>query len=167
MNAHLEKLIVQNGIEDLIARFDDAVIRYDREAFRDLWAPDGIWEISSPVPMRVQGHDAISAMLGKFHELNQFFFRSTSRPVIHAADGHATFRSPTIELARRDGGIGYANTALYYDEADFDGERWRFSRRFYQYLWVDLKSPLGGETVGLSTRERGGSAPRLESGVPA
>lgn len=161
MTSQLDKLILQNDIEELLARFDDAVIRYDREAFRDLWVPDAVWEISEPVPMRVQGYGALVSALEEFHRMNQFFFRTTSRPVIHAVGAHATFRSPTIELARREGHSGYANVAVYYDEAEFDGDRWRFSRRYYQYLWVDVESPLAGAAVPMSIRERGGSPPRL------
>jgi hypothetical protein len=159
----LDKLILQNGIEDLLARFDDAVLRNDREMFRSLWAEDGVWEISAPIPLRAEGGNAIVAALDSFHTTNQFFFRSTSRPVIHADGDRATFRSPTVELARRERGIGYANVAMYFDEARRVDDEWRFVRRYYQYLWVDTKSQLPGEIVSLSERERGGSIPLLES----
>ena len=159
----LDKLILQNGIEDLLARFDDAVLRNDRETFRSLWVEDGVWEISAPVPMRAEGVNAIVAALDAFHTVNQFFFRSTSRPVIHADGDRAAFRSPTVELARRAGGIGYANAAMYLDEARRVHEEWRFVRRYYQYLWVDSKSQLPGEVVPLSERERGGSVPLPEN----
>ncbi len=158
----LDKLLLQNDIEDLLARFDDAVLRNDRETFRSLWVENGVWEISAPVPMRADGTDTIVAALESFHAVNEFFFRSTSRPVIHADGDRATFRTPTVELARRAGGIGYANVAMYFDEARRVQGEWRFVRRFYQYLWVDLKSQLPGEIVPLPERERGGSIPAPE-----
>ncbi len=74
----LAKLITERDIEDLLARFDDAAIRYDRDAFRNLWMPDGVWEISDPVPLRAQGQDAVVAALDQFHTVNEFFFRSTA-----------------------------------------------------------------------------------------
>jgi len=160
---HLDRLVIQNGIEDLLARFDDAVLRFDIEAFRELWAEDAVWEISAPAPMRASGRNEIVQALEKFHTINQFFFRTTSRPVIHADGDHASFRSPTLELARREGNVGYANVAVYFDEAKLHEGYWQFTRRYYQYLWVDLTTLLTGEIVPLSLRERGGSAPRLRN----
>jgi ketosteroid isomerase-like protein len=143
----VERLALQNEIEDLIARFDDAVIRNDRNAFRDLWTADAVWEISQPVPMRAVGPTAIVAALDSFHTLNKFFFRSTARPVIDLDQDWALFRSPTFELARREERIGYANVAMYYDKAKRENGQWRFVHRNYQYIWVDLKTPLAGESV--------------------
>ena len=147
---NINRLILHDGIEELIARFDDAAIRYDREAFRSLWVENAVWEISVPASLRAVGRDEIVRAFEDFHKVNEFFFRSTSRPVIHFDGDRATFRSPTVELARRAGNIGYANVAVYFDEAILEEGEWRFTRRSYQYLWVDLKTVLNGEIVPLS-----------------
>ena len=36
------------AIYDLVARFDDAVNRRDKNEFRTLWAVDGVWVIGLP-----------------------------------------------------------------------------------------------------------------------
>ena len=47
------------AIHDLVARFDDAVNRRDRDEMRKLWAEDSVWSIGDPRPMSVRGADRI------------------------------------------------------------------------------------------------------------
>ena len=149
----IDRLVARDDLADLLARFDDAAIRDDRAAFGDLWTADAVWEIGPPVPLRAAGRKAIVAALGQFHAVNEFFFRLTARPVVELDGDRATLRSPTVELARRGGRAGYANVAVYHDEARREGGAWRFARRRYQYLWVDLQSPLGGEIAPPTTHD--------------
>jgi hypothetical protein len=44
----IERLAIDAGIRDLTARFSDAVNRRDPDAFGDLFADNGAWEIGNP-----------------------------------------------------------------------------------------------------------------------
>src|SRR5258708_38919278 len=48
----IERLAIDAEIRDLAARFSDAVNRRDPDAFGDLLADDGVWEIGEPFPSR-------------------------------------------------------------------------------------------------------------------
>jgi len=51
----IERLAIDADIRDLTARFSDAVNRRDPDAFGDLFADDGAWEIGEPFPSRAAG----------------------------------------------------------------------------------------------------------------
>ena len=146
---HLQILMSERDLLDLLARFDDAAIRTDLDRFRDLWTEDSTWEIGPPVPMQAKGRDAIVQALKTLQTQNLFFFRLTARPVIQLDGDRAELRSPTVELAGRAGHLGYANVAFYVDEVVRDAGVWRFRKRSYQYIWVDTQSQLQGQTVPL------------------
>jgi len=153
----LHRVIAERAIFDLMARFDDAIIRRDAEAFRSLWIEDGVWEIGqfNPhgskdiAPLRAQGIDQILAAQRQFGALNAFFFRTTLRGVIDLAGDQATARTPTTEYARRHDGHGYNNVALYDDELVRRDGTWLFAARRYYYLWIDSQSPIPGSAVPL------------------
>jgi len=153
----LKRMINEQAILDLMARFDDAIIRRDAEAFRSLWAEDGVWEIgqfnphgsTDIAPLRAQGIDQILAAQRQFGALNAFFFRTTLRGVIDLAGDQATARTPTTEYARRHDGHGYNNVALYDDELVRRDGTWLFAARRYYYLWIDSQSPIPGSAVPL------------------
>ena len=146
----LRSLLIERDLLDLLAQFDDAAINNDLERFRDLWSEDGLWEIGPPIPMQAKGRDAVVQALKTLQMQNLFFFRLTGRPVIRLDGDHAELRSPTVELAGRDGHLGYANVAFYRDEVVLDQGVWRFRKRSYQYIWVDTRAPLSGQAVPFS-----------------
>lgn len=97
----LQRLLDEHAILNLMARFNDAVIRQDMQVFRSLWLPDAVWTIADPIPMRAEGIDQIMAALQKFKDVNEFFFRTTLRAVIMLDGDQATARMPTTEYALR------------------------------------------------------------------
>ena len=42
----------------------------------------------------------------------------------------------------------YNNHAFYEDELVKRDGAWRFARRSYRYVWIDIKSPIGGDVIG-------------------
>jgi hypothetical protein len=48
---------------------------------------------------------------------------------------------------------------------------WRFARRSYRYIWLDLKSPIGGDVIGWAgehltlelERQKSGNYPKSEA----
>lgn len=157
MTSALRRLLDENAILDVMARFDDAIIRRDVETFRTLWVEDGIWEIGqfNPAhvqdvqPLHAQGIEQLVAALELFNRMNEFFFRTTLRGVITLDGDHAIVRSPTTEYARRHDGHGYNNVALYQDELVRRNGTWLFVARRYHYVWIDSVSPIAGNAVEL------------------
>ena len=147
----LRRLLDENAILTLMARFDDAVIRQDTDAFRTLWVPDAVWEIGEPIPMQAKGVDEIVAALQKFNDVNEFFFRTTLRPVIMLDGDRAISRSPSTEYARRRDGHGYNNVAIWQDKLERRDGNWLFVSRQYYYVWVDNSSAIPGTAVALPT----------------
>jgi hypothetical protein len=59
----LQRIVDENEIRDLVARFSDTCILGNHDGFRELWAEDGLWEIGAPFNARVEGIEAIVDML--------------------------------------------------------------------------------------------------------
>ena len=145
----LKRLVDQDAIRTLQARFDDAVIRRDITSFRSLWAADAVWEIDPPLKLHAEGVDAILKALAAFDTLNEFFFRTTGYGVIALDGDKARATVPTTEFGRRGEGKVYGNVALYQDELVRQNGAWVFSARRYYYLWLDTDSPMPGQVVPL------------------
>ena len=151
MNAQeqLQLLMDEREIIRLVNRFDQATNLRDVAAFAKLWTEDAVWEISKPIYTKAEGREKIVAMLGKLYEPLDFFFRTTQTPLIDMqTPGHsATARAETIELARMNNGMSYANVAFYEDEYRKVHGEWLFSGRHYKYIWVETELPLPGQSV--------------------
>ena len=161
----LRRIVDENAILNLIARFDDAILRNDQALMRRLWVPQGgVWEIGqfnpngskNISPLRAEGVDQIVKAQQGFVDANEFFFRTTLRAVITVDGDRAAATAPTTEYARRKDGHGYNNVALYQDTLERRGGEWLFVSRYYYYLWVDSVSPIpGGDAVPLPPALRG------------
>lgn len=165
LTAALRRIVDENTILNLMARFDDAILRNDHSLMRRLWVPQGsIWEIGqfNPAgsknisPLRAEGLDEIVKAQQGFVDGNEFFFRTTLRAVITLNGDRATATAPTTEYARRKDGHGYNNVALYQDTLEQHGDEWLFVARKYYYLWVDSITPIpGGDAIPLPPPLRG------------
>jgi SnoaL-like domain len=81
----IERLAIDAEIRDLAARFSDAVNRRDPDAFGDLLADDGVWEIGEPFPSRAAGRQNVTTMFRKLWAPWDFFFQMTHSGVIDVA----------------------------------------------------------------------------------
>ena len=143
----IERLAIDAEIRDLAARFSDAVNRRDLDAFGDLFADDGIWEIGEPFPSRAAGRQNVATMLRNLWAPWDFFFQMTHTGVIDVAPDRqtATARWEIQEIARTpDGSQSYDNVAMYYDRLlrTHDGS-WRFAERRYHYIWLSSADLVG------------------------
>jgi uncharacterized protein (TIGR02246 family) len=143
----IERLAIEAQIRDLAARFSDAVNRRDFDAFGDLFADGGIWEIGEPFPSRAAGRQNVATMLRNLRAPWDFFFQMTHTGVIDLAPDRqtATARWEIQEIARTpDGSQSYDNVAMYYDRLvrTHDGS-WRFAERRYQYIWLSSADLVG------------------------
>jgi ketosteroid isomerase-like protein len=128
---------------DLVGKFDDAVNRRDIEEFRSLWADDAVWEIGEPMPMRIEGAQAITEKWSQMIQGTQWLFRGSFTGVVVVDGDVATGRWPCIETGTFINGAGYDNRALYEDVyVRLDG-RWLFQKRSYVYLWLSNETLPG------------------------
>ena len=147
------------AVHDLVARFDDAVNRRDRDEMRKLWAEDSVWSIGHPRPMSVRGADQIIETWWQMTISSEWMFRGSFAGVVTIDGTTGTGRWPCIETgnlaAIPDGPPpGYDNRAIYEDVYVKIGGTWLFGSRNYIYLW-------------LSTDKVAGAPVKLEEDTPA
>lgn len=136
------------AIRGLAARFTDAVNERNRDAFRQLWAEDAVWEIGPPLSHIAKGVDAIVDMFDELLKPRTLFVQMTHSGVVE-------FTGENTALARfteRERGRGpkdyYENLAVYRDEFIRTADGWRFKRRYYDYRYLDM-SAFPGEVIPL------------------
>lgn len=130
-------------IQQLAARFSDAVNDRDIASFGALWAENGsVWEIGQPLPSRAEGRDEIIRMLEGLFTIERYFMQMTHSGVITLNGDHATSRFAIREHGRGKDSF-YDNLAVYDDELVREAGGWRFLRRSYSYRFLN-QEPFAG-----------------------
>jgi len=130
-------------IQQLAARFSDAVNERDTVAFGALWAEHhSSWEIGEPLPSRADGRDAIVKMLEGLFTIERYFMQLTHSGVINVDGDRATARFAIREHGRGADSF-YDNLSVYDDELIREPDGWRFLRRSYTYRFLD-QTPFTG-----------------------
>ena len=119
--------------------------------FESLWDENGVWEIGAPLHSIANGAANIAAHIIELAEPFAFFVQQAHSGVIAIDGDRATARWSVQESGRTRKKEPYNNHAFYEDELVKRDGAWRFTRRSYRYLWLDLKSPIGGDVVGLAS----------------
>jgi hypothetical protein len=83
----------------------------------------------------------------KLWDALEFFVQQVHSGVVTIDGDGATSRWSVQETGRRRDGGPYNNHAFYEDEMIKRDGSWRFVRRNYRYVWLDLKSTIGGEVI--------------------
>jgi ketosteroid isomerase-like protein len=136
------------AIRALAYAFTDAVNRRDAGAFESLWDENGIWEIGAPLHSIANGAADIAAHMIQLAEPLEFFVQQVHSGVVVIDGDQATARWSVQETGRARNKGPYHNHAFYEDELVKREGAWRFARRSYRYVWLDLKSPIGGDVIG-------------------
>ena len=134
----------KEAIRELIARFADAVTRFDAESFGPLWAEDGEWVIGEPMSLTINGLTNIKTTFDQI-VCKWDFFAQFANPVlieIHGDEAKARCICEEFGINSKSGET-YHNIALYLDKLGRTDTGWRFERREYRYLWLDDR-PLSG-----------------------
>ena len=135
------------AIRGLAHAFADSVNRRDVVAFELLWHDDGVWEIGAPLHSIAEGSTDIAAHFLELLEPLEFFVQQVHGGVVTIDGNRATARWSIQETGRRHDGGPYNNHAFYEDEMVKRDGSWRFVRRSYRYVWLDLKDKIGGDVV--------------------
>ena len=136
------------AIRALAYAFTDAVNRRDAAAFESLWDENGVWEIGDPLHSIKKGAANIAAHMIELAEPLAFFVQQVHSGVVAIDADQATARWSVQETGRTRNNGPYNNHAFYEDELVKRDGAWRFARRSYRYVWLDLKSPIGGDVIG-------------------
>lgn len=144
----LTRLLDEAAVRDATARFAEAIMNEDYDAFRALWADDAEWALGGtehqPFERRADGVDDIVSMLGALWEGNAYFTHFAVQGPIHLDGDDATARTFCHEAASGPGGRYYRTNGVWTDRLRRSGNGWVFTSRRYHYLWLDL-SPFTGE----------------------
>ena len=138
-------------IQELAARFSDAVNERDNDGFAAVWAAQGaVWEIGAPLTSRAEGRGAIVAQLVKLQVIQRYFMQLTHAGVVTLEDDRATARFAMREHGRNDGNF-YDNLAVYDDVLVREADGWKFLTRTYSYRFLDFE-PFGGDAFEVDHR---------------
>ena len=121
------------AINELIATYNDAVMRFDADAWGSTWAEDGVWSLPG-MGDGIAGRDAIVATWKMAMDQFEFvgFFASPGPVQIDGDTARGTLYQQEL-LVQKEGGERQV-IGRYSDEfAKVDG-KWFFKKRVYEVL---------------------------------
>ncbi len=120
------------AIRTLVARYCDAVNRYDGEAWAATWAEDGQWFFLDQVH---EGRDTILAFWSSVMAQLEFAVMLANSAVIQVDGERATGRWYTQEVVRTRGEHGRSIVGLYDDHYTRKSGQWFIQSRRYHKLY--------------------------------
>lgn len=120
------------AIRELVDSYNDAVMRFDGDAWAANWADDGIWSL--PGMGEVKGKDKFFPMWKQAMAGFSFvgFFASAGPIVVTGDKAKATWYQQ--EFLHQKDGVKRTITGQYEDEYTKRGGRWLFQKRVYKVL---------------------------------
>jgi uncharacterized protein (TIGR02246 family) len=130
----IEYLEAEAGIRQLHAHYTDAVWRQDLAAFADCFASDAEWRISGRV---MRGRAEITSGFGAIlASCNRVLISFRNPQVDLTGRGHASARAYVTEQCSWHDKPPTMHIGRYHDRAVLDGDRWRFTWRLFQLLYI-------------------------------
>ena len=140
------------AIRSLLDRYTDAVNHRDWETYRSLWTKDGIWELHEPINGYYEGIEAIMKEVRRAVESQILFVQMNHAvAILERGETSAKVRVTLNEIGKADpsgegalpGVKGMNILAFYTDELQKVGEEWKFRKRTYEVVQIDLNPPPG------------------------
>ncbi len=120
------------AIRELVDSYNDAVMRFDRDAWASNWTDDAVWSL--PGMGEVAGKDKFvplwQQMMAGFSFVG--FFASAGPIVVTGDTAHATWYQQ--EFLHQKDGAKRRITGRYEDDYVKRGGRWFFQKRVYSVL---------------------------------
>ena len=115
------------ALRQLIARYCDAVLRRDSAAFGEVWAADGVWQLSKPIA----GRDAIVAAFDQLMKGFAWLVQSAPNAVfeVDEASGTASGRVAIVEQFKKTKGGPGSLVGVYHDRYVRRQGVWQFAER--------------------------------------
>jgi len=120
------------ALRNLMARYVDAVNRYDADAWIATWEEDAVWYLLEP-PAR--GRDAILALWRQMMASFECALMLPSSCLFEVAGDTASGHWYLHEYLRDRQGVATAVLSRYQDTYARRGGQWRFQTRRYQFLY--------------------------------
>ena len=122
------------AINDLVARYVEAVALFDRELFRSVWATDAVWVVDGRGSFH--GPDDITALYARLRGRQEFAVQRvvSGRAEIASGGAHAHGRW-VIHSLTRTGGAGAELVGVYDDRYVREPGGWRFRERAFSPLY--------------------------------
>jgi uncharacterized protein (TIGR02246 family) len=120
------------AIRELVESYNDAVIRFDADAWGANWAEDGTWSLPGMGP--VSGRAAIVGVWKQAMSAFSFvgFFASAGPILVDGDRAHATWSQQ--EFLHQKDGAKRTITGRYEDDYVKRDGRWYFHKRVYEVL---------------------------------
>lgn len=129
----VQRLIDENEIRDLAARFTAAVNRSDAKSLGDLFTEGGEWQVPG-MPTTV-GREAAAERIGGLRATFANLVQLLHSGHVEVVGDGATAEWYLSETATDGDGNGFAFTGVYQDEMVRTAEGWRFVRRSFTFLY--------------------------------
>lgn len=122
------------AIQDLVARYVEAVATADGALFRSVWAADGEWVVDGRGTFR--GPDDITALFLRLRGRQELAVQRvvSGRAVVHA-DGVTASGRWVIHSLTRTAGAGAELVGIYDDRYVREAGGWRFRERAFSPLY--------------------------------
>ena len=119
------------AIRELVESYNDAVMRFDADAWGANWAEDGVWALPQA---EVAGRANIVPMWQQAMSSFSFVgFYASAGPIVVTGDtAHATWYQQ--EFLHQKDGVKRNMTGQYEDDYVKQGGRWFFKKRVYKIL---------------------------------
>jgi uncharacterized protein (TIGR02246 family) len=114
------------NIQQLYARYSDAIMRYDHDAFGSCWCDDGCWLL---LGKEYRGKEAIVAAYANTVAATDFVMHLALSPLIALTGDTARVRSQVQEIAHFTNGDGMLLLGNYNDVVQKVDGSWLFADR--------------------------------------
>jgi ketosteroid isomerase-like protein len=120
------------AIRELVESYNDAVMRFDGDAWKENWLEDAVWSLPGmgDVVGRAKFFPMWQGMMSGFSFVG--FYASAGTIVVKGDSAHATWWQQ--ELLHGKDGTKRAMNGRYEDDYVKRGGRWYFAKRVYQIL---------------------------------
>ena len=119
------------AIRELIDQYNDAVMRFDADAWRETWTEDAEWELMGNA---VRGRDAIVKLWQQTMQQFEYVVFQTTPGSVEIDGDEATGRVWAVEVLKPKGADKRSEHGRYDDTYRRVDGRWRFAVRRYQIL---------------------------------
>lgn len=121
-------------IQNLVARYADALNRRDFDALAEVFAADALWHVTGNAKLRYEGAQVVPGIRG-IAEMGTFLVQIHSPAIIRIEGDSATSRVTALEVGELpDHGMRFEQYGSYDDRMRKIEGQWRFVERLFTTL---------------------------------
>jgi len=132
----------KTAISETLHRYSNAVTSRDEAEIRAVFMPTASWSVGPPFNRTLTGNAVIAAGIVEGIASFAAIVQMVHSIVITVKSDYATAHSLIHEYARASSGkIVIQNVGFYDDELFRDTHHWRFAKRMFTVVDVELETP--------------------------